>query len=811
MKNSKKMFSASLAACMALGTASLFPMTANAAAYNWDARPDWTPHDFKSAMDFLNSYGATHIEDGMICIVQHVPNDMQMTANIDSKGYRKVEERTDVGYDSKIFRFDFELPEKPDEDDVKAYAEYESLMRNYEFSGIKDSESLGYHYEALMICENSDSNYTIDVTIADKENTSDRSYTQTYTFDEEKETDYLGWLPDSYPEFQVFVKDNGNISYHDGKMVYADSYSPSTGASISVDQTGTGKLKEVLTMHTYDEDIAFMLKAGGTSHIVKLYEGEEAGNVDITFKNGREWAAEDENRTEQTAHVRVSDSLKLYERFDDMPDWIPQDSKSLAKFLNEHGKTWIQDGIICTARYIPDYRSEGYIYSYGGSAAEDIKNYTIFSDVFSIDGEYDSVKYEVMAYKIPNETDLTINFDFKFFDDERTLSTFNFSKDYSGYIFENDIYSWLPDCDEEFENYYKKHGAFSIQDGYIMYCTNLGIGTGFGVYSAQDGTGAVIEALEEDSMPVENMFLDGGSQHVVKLFKPTKEGTVKLTLYQARDNIDIIPDNSVNTAYFKIDSDMNITPAEESDMKSTVKGDCNGDGIIGISDAVTLQNWLHGKGTVSEYGLADANGDGVVDVFDLITLKKKIITSMSAEPEPVMVKITGNFACSPHQTVQVYDQYGTVYNHAYSDDNTSWDVIEQNIINMDSDDWYEDIRNIMDTAIEETTDLVPPKSKYCVKRSYTINDRLISDIADFSKNAEKYSDTEMLSMGYAKDMGSTTIYTIGKTADGKPVYAELATFGDAVGYIDVPEVKDFIQMLVDHHMFAAHIFNVMNR
>lgn len=130
---------------------------------------------------------------------------------------------------------------------------------------------------------------------------------------------------------------------------------------------------------------------------------------------------------------------------------------------------------------------------------------------------------------------------------------------------------------------------------------------------------------------------------------------------------------------------------------------------------------------------------------------------------------------------------------------------------MDSDDWYEDIRNIMDTAIEETTDLVPPKSKYCVKRSYTINDRLISDIADFSKNAEKYSDTEMLSMGYAKDMGSTTIYTIGKTADGKPVYAELATFGDAVGYIDVPEVKDFIQMLVDHHMFAAHIFNVMNR
>ena len=31
--------------------------------------PDWIPTDFDSAVNFRNTYGATHIENGLICIV----------------------------------------------------------------------------------------------------------------------------------------------------------------------------------------------------------------------------------------------------------------------------------------------------------------------------------------------------------------------------------------------------------------------------------------------------------------------------------------------------------------------------------------------------------------------------------------------------------------------------------------------------------------------------------------------------------------------------------------------------------------------
>ena len=84
MKHTKKTLSAVLAAAMTISMGSLFPMSASAAAYNWDNRPDWTPTDFNSAMEFLNHHGTTYAEDGMICIVKHVPNGKHMEAKIEA-------------------------------------------------------------------------------------------------------------------------------------------------------------------------------------------------------------------------------------------------------------------------------------------------------------------------------------------------------------------------------------------------------------------------------------------------------------------------------------------------------------------------------------------------------------------------------------------------------------------------------------------------------------------------------------------------------------------------------------------------------
>ena len=111
--------------------------------------------------------------------------------------------------------------------------------------------------------------------------------------------------------------------------------------------------------------------------------------------------------------------------------------------------------------------------------------------------------------------------------------------------------------------------------------------------------------------------------------------------------------------------------------------------------------------------MADINGDGTVDVFDLIVLKKKIISSMTEAPKPVMVDISENFAWSIHQNVTVYDQYGTAYSFKLSDSHNNYEKYnkENILINMDSDNWYEQILDIMDKANQSASENTKDESK----------------------------------------------------------------------------------------------------
>ena len=817
MKLTKKTLSASLAMCMALGTCSLFPMSAQAAAYNWDARPDWTPHDFNSAMEFINTYGNTHIQDGMICIVRNVPDNCQLTADIDAKGCTDIEGRTDASHEYRMFSFNYKFPEKPDESDEEAYRKYEDEMREIEFHGISDENFLGYHYEALMILENCENKFDIKVKTLDKENNFAVKGTTAYSFEDEKETDILGWLPDSYPEHQKFLKENGTISYHDGKLVYCGDVNYSTGAAVNTEQSGDGKLKHTYTSFASNEMV--FKPTGNTSFFAEVYEGEKAGDVEISFDNNIPWAPEDSKKEVVKASVRVDESLKVHERSSDIPDWIPQDYDSVIKFINSHGQTFVNDGVICCVRRIDPGNKEYYAYSYSGSASENIKSYVTYTDVIvknSVEGRYNG--YEVIAYDIPKNTDITINFDYgRYKKEAQTTKSFIFEKDETDYITQKDIYAWLPDCEEEFNAYYAKHGMFSIQAGYVMVCYDNTVGSNYGYENVQSGSGGLVEYYNDSIINEEDTYNDGGTLHNIRLYKPVRAGAVEFKIIKrngSKKNVD----DEAETAYYMIDKDMKISDAEKKDVKTSYNGDCNGDGIVGISDAVTLQKWLHGKGNLSEFGMADINGDGTVDVFDLIVLKKKIISSMTEAPKPVMVDISENFAWSIHQNVTVYDQYGTAYSFKLSDSHNNYEKYnkENILINMDSDNWYEQILDIMDkanqSASENTKD--ESKSKQQIVYKKTVNalpDRALEVVNDFAKTTAKYSNEEVYARGYACDMGSSSIYTIGENSEGKPERAFIATFGDGVGWVDKDEVKLFVKTLIEYNLFNYQIVTVLEK
>ena len=69
---------------------------------------------------------------------------------------------------------------------------------------------------------------------------------------------------------------------------------------------------------------------------------------------------------------------------------------------------------------------------------------------------------------------------------------------------------------------------------------------------------------------------------------------------------------------------MKVTNKDESvvNTEKAVSGDVNADGAFDISDAVTLQKYILGKGSLVNFSNGDMNNDNIIDIFDVTAMKK---------------------------------------------------------------------------------------------------------------------------------------------------------------------------------------------
>jgi hypothetical protein len=144
--------------------------------------------------------------------------------------------------------------------------------------------------------------------------------------------------------------------------------------------------------------------------------------------------------------------------------------------------------------------------------------------------------------------------------------------------------------------------------------------------------------------------------------------------------------------------------------------------------------------------------------------------------------------------VTIVDQYGRTYGFEYENTKTSWEEVQKGIVSMYGNDWYDRLIEIM----------VNDKGT-----AGSISDKAMTEINKMSEKAEKYSKTRMYSVGYMCDAGSTSLYLVNKDADGNPVNAVLAEYGDSVGWIDDPEVKEFVKTLASYDIFGQNVINVL--
>ena len=207
--------------------------------------PEWIPNDFDSAVEFRNTYGATHIDNGLVCVVsvfkrEPVPEGqpqgmVRYETQITDKSIKKLQQTT-FGSDISSYYYEIDVfdPQKAGDFDIvitDSWAEepdpgleYGHALARYSFSA-KD-----------------DMNIT--------------------------ETDIFSWLPDGKAEFSDYLRDNGEVSVKDNYVVFS---------TMTVDQFGDRW--EPDSNNKY-ENIKYLLTSDCTMQARDMYDD---GSVDIMY------------------------------------------------------------------------------------------------------------------------------------------------------------------------------------------------------------------------------------------------------------------------------------------------------------------------------------------------------------------------------------------------------------------------------------------------------------------------------------------------------------------------------------------------
>lgn len=254
MKKLRKLMAAVIALPMAFAAIPAIPPVS---AVDPPAIPEWVPTDFETAMKFANTYGATHIEDGLLCIVKTRENNenLKYETNLEGSSKPTIIADTLISYVPSIDDSpDIFLLYKPDYGfDVKVY--------DFEKAGSFSFEQTCYYYQN----EQSSVQYTFEID-------DDLNIT---------ETDIYSWLPDCSGEYDAYNSKNGTLSLHDNYLVVCDTDTDGMTTDQTLFQEGNGLFEEIFKQNYFPLSIEPL---GGFSDMIRLYEPTSSGSVKATWE-----------------------------------------------------------------------------------------------------------------------------------------------------------------------------------------------------------------------------------------------------------------------------------------------------------------------------------------------------------------------------------------------------------------------------------------------------------------------------------------------------------------------------------------------
>ena len=233
--------------------------------------PDWIPKDLESAVDFLNTYGATHIggqsESDLLCVVFQEPNystkkyEIKRTAGLVTVFYNDVfvDEDTDTAYE--VMTYKNAATSKPD-------------------------------FKVQFSC--------------DSEVQKEYSFTSFGT--QVIETDIYSWLPDCEKEYWDYAKENEHLFVKDNYVVFCLSHDAGT----AYDWTQKDKGTECFKLETVSDcsPLSAVPLDGGQINTIYAYKAVSDGYDKISYYFGEVYSNDYEEKKPLVADCAVLDDAQ---------------------------------------------------------------------------------------------------------------------------------------------------------------------------------------------------------------------------------------------------------------------------------------------------------------------------------------------------------------------------------------------------------------------------------------------------------------------------------------------------------------------
>ena len=252
------------------------------------ASPDWIPTDFDSAVSFRNTYGATHIDNGLICVVSALKSDPV------PKGEPQGMQRYEVHATDKSVK----------------------MLRHTSFG----SEISSYYYD-VAVFEPQQAG-VFDIALIDtwaKDTDPDLQYGHAvarYSFSAAEdtgitETDIFSWLPDGKTEFSDYLRDYGEVSVKDNYVVFCTMRIDQFGDQWEADSSN--KYEKIQYLRSSDCTMqACDMYDDGSVDVIYVYQAVKDGYEKISWvrTSGQRPDPEEPKRTTLTADCVILDDAQ---------------------------------------------------------------------------------------------------------------------------------------------------------------------------------------------------------------------------------------------------------------------------------------------------------------------------------------------------------------------------------------------------------------------------------------------------------------------------------------------------------------------